>query len=170
LALVSGEKSALGSGGMASKLQAMSAATKAGGIGVIANARTPRVLQRVLAGEQFGTVFLPAPRRMKSRARWIGHAARSRGQIVVDHGAAQALLQRGKSLLPSGITAVKGRFDKGAPVTVVDADRRRIARGLTNYSAEQIDRIKGLRSNQIAQVLGEHPYDEVIHRDNLALV
>lgn len=169
LALDNGARSARGSGGMTTKLQAAGMVTRAGEVAVIADARQPKILHRVLAGERVGTVVLPARRRMSSRRRWIGQASRPTGKIVVDSGAAAALSRRGKSLLPSGITGLVGRFAKGATVAVLDPDGREIARGLTNYSAEQIEHIRGLKTSQIAVALGDKPYDEVIHRDNLML-
>ena len=168
-ALDSGTRSTLGSGGMASKLQAARLVAKAGEVTVVANARTPRILPRLLAGERLGTLFVPERRRLSSRRRWIGQASRPAGRIVVDAGAARALTQGGRSLLPSGIVAVDGSFPKGATVTVFGPEGGEIARGLVNYSAEQVGRIKGLRSGQIAKVLGDRPYDEVIHRNNLML-
>jgi glutamate 5-kinase len=123
----------------------------------------------VLAGEKIGTICAPGRRRLSARRRWIGHAARTAGRIFVDAGAAKALSQGGKSLLPSGVTAVAGKFAKGANVAIVGPAGRQIARGLTNYSADQIEQIKGLKSSQIAQALGDRPYDEVVHRNNMAL-
>lgn len=169
LALVTRERSSLGSGGMATKLAAAGMVSRAGAVVVVAPARMPDVLARLLAGEQIGTVFLPARRRMSSRRRWIGQASRVAGRILVDAGAAKALLSSGKSLLPSGITAVAGKFAKGTIVAVLDPTGREIARGQTNYSADQIDKIKGLKTGQIAKVLGEKPCDEVIHRNNMTL-
>lgn len=169
MSLVRSERSSLGAGGMATKLAAASLVTKAGEVAVIANADEPNVLARLLDGETIGTVFVPAARKMSSRRRWIGQASRPSGKIVIDPGAANALLKRGKSLLPSGITAVSGRFAKGAVVSVVDTAGREVARGLTNYSAAQVDRIKGLRSSRIATILGDKPYDEVVHRNNMTL-
>ena len=169
MAMVTSERSRLGAGGMASKLQAAGMVTKAGQIAVIANVRQKNVLTRLLAGEAIGTVFVPAKRKMTSRRRWIGQASRPAGRLVVDDGAAGALRRSGKSLLPSGITAVAGKFTKGAVVAVLDSAGAEIARGLTNYSAEQLQRIKGLKTSQIAKVLGSKPYDEVIHRNNMTL-
>lgn len=168
-ALDSGVRSSRGSGGLATKLEAARLVTQAGEVAVIAGARVPGVLERLLAGERLGTLILPAKRRMSSRRRWIGQASRPAGKIAVDAGAARALTERGKSLLPSGITGVIGRFAKGATVSILDPDGREIARGLTNYSAEQIGRIQGLKSGRIADALGDKPYDEVVHRDNLML-
>jgi glutamate 5-kinase len=169
IGLATGGKSALGSGGMASKIAAAGMVTRAGEVAVIANATTPDVLPRLLAGEKLGTVFVPAKRRLSSRRRWIGQAARPAGKIIVDDGAAKALLAGGKSLLPSGVTAVAGRFARGDTVAIVDSTGREIARGLTNYAAAEVDRIKGLKTSQIAAQLGEKPYDEVVHRNNMSV-
>ncbi|MDY6914570.1 MAG: glutamate 5-kinase [Planctomycetota bacterium] len=169
MSLAGSQRSRLGSGGMRSKIEAAGLVTRAGEVAAIANARTKDVLTRLLAGERIGTVFLPARRKMSSLKRWISQAARPTGKIVIDDGAARVLKQQGKSLLPSGIVTVNGRFGKGATVTVVDSAGRQVARGLTNYSAEQIGQIKGLKTTQIAGVLGDKPYDEVIHRNNMAL-
>ncbi len=161
--------SGLGSGGMRSKLEAVRTAGRGGAAGIIANAGEPNVLARLLAGEELGTACLPARRRMSARRRWIGHAARTAGRIAIDDGAVAALLKRGKSLLPSGIRAVEGRFGKGANVAIIDRAGEVIARGLTNYSSEQIERIKGLKTSQIAKALGDRPYDAVVHRNNMTL-
>jgi len=165
--LVGAGRSRLGSGGMGTKLEAAGQVTRAGEVAVIANARMPKVLTRLLAGERVGTLFVPARRKMSSRRRWIGLASRPAGSVYVDAGAAKALLRGGKSLLPSGITSVAGAFGKGATVSVVAPDGEEIARGLTNYSAEQIDKIRGLKTSQIPRVLGDKTYDEVIHRNNM---
>jgi glutamate 5-kinase len=169
MALAAGEQSRLGSGGMTTKLQAADMVTRAGEAAVIANSRTPDVLTRLLAGQRVGTVVVPAGPKMARRRRWIGQAARAAGKIVVDEGAARALTEGGKSLLPSGIQGVSGKFEKGATVAVIDSEGRQIARGLTNYSAEQIEKIKGLKSSRIAGILGDKAYDEVIHRNNMTL-
>jgi glutamate 5-kinase len=169
LKLVSGERSRLGSGGMGSKLAAAGAVMKAGEAAIIASAAEERVLERILDGEKIGTVFVPARRKMTSRRRWIGQASRPQGKIMVDDGAAAALRDKGRSLLPSGVKGVMGHFDRGATVAVIDRTGRQIARGLVNYSSRQIDLIKGLKTGQIAKVLGEKHYDEVIHRNNMTL-
>ncbi|MCP4379294.1 MAG: hypothetical protein GY794_24370 [bacterium] len=127
------------------------------------------MLTRLLAGESLGTVFVPAERKMSSKRRWIGLTARPDGKITVDSGAAVALRDCGKSLLPSGVTGVEGAFAKGDMVTIVDEQGCEIARGLTNYSAAQIEAIKGLKTDQIATAIGDKPYNEVIHRNNMAV-
>ncbi|MBN1942291.1 MAG: glutamate 5-kinase [Phycisphaerae bacterium] len=169
LSLATGAKSRLGSGGMGSKLTAAGMVTRAGEAAVIANAHIPNVLKKLLAGENIGTVFVPAKRKLSSRRRWIGQTARTAGQIIVDAGAVAALTKRGKSLLPSGIRLVRGTFEKGATVAVLDETGAEIARGLTNYSAEQLQAIRGLKTSQIAKALGDKPYDEAIHRNNMTL-
>lgn len=170
LGLAGSHRSKLGSGGMGTKMTAAGMVTAAGEVAIVANARTPQVLTRILAGEKLGTVFLPAIRKLSSRRRWIGQASRPAGKILIDDGAARALAQGGKSLLPSGIVGVSGGFRRGATVAIVDSTGRQIARGLANYSADQIDRIKGLKTAQIAKALGEEkPDDEVVHRNNMML-
>lgn len=168
-ALVTAGRSRLGSGGMGTKLTAAQMVSTAGDVVIVANARTSDILPRLLRGEALGTLIVPAGRKMQSRNRWLSQAARSAGKIVVDDGAAKALIEGGKSLLASGIVGVTGKFAQGAAVTIADFRGREIARGLSNYSSEDIARIKGLKSAQIAKVLGDKPYDEVVHRNNMTL-
>ena len=161
--------SALGSGGMATKLEAAGLVTEAGEVAVIANGTTRNILPRLLAGEKLGTVLLPARRKLPARKRWIGMTAKAVGKVVIDEGAARALRHGGKSLLAIGITDVRGRFEPGDAVRVLSPDGSEIARGLVNYSAAQLRLIAGKCSDRFAAILGDHPYDEVIHRDNLTL-
>jgi glutamate 5-kinase len=144
-------------------------ATTAGETVVIADGRDERVLDKLLAGEKVGTVFAPAAKRIKGFKRWIGFAGRSRGKIMVDEGAARALLERGKSLLASGVVDAEGSFKLGDVITVVGPEGREVGRGLANYSADEVRAIRGLRTSEIAGALGAKPYDEVIHRDNLVV-
>jgi len=170
LGLDDGGRSTVGTGGMASKLQAARMMTRAGVAVVVANGRRRNVLERIAAGEEVGTLFLPAARPMASRKRWIGFTARPRGQIVVDDGARKALVERGRSLLASGVRSVRGVFERGDVVAVVTESGVEFARGLTNYSSSEVERIKGCHTSQIAARLGRKDYDEVIHRDNLTLL
>ena len=165
--LVRDKLTGLSKGGMASKLQAAQMATSAGENVVIASGKRPGVIQEILAGAVVGTLFLPRGQTIQSRKRWIGFAAQPRGTIVVDAGAEQAIVERGRSLLAIGVVEVTGNFIKGDPVVLHGPGGREFARGLTNYSAGEITRIKGGRTDQIALRLGHCPYDEVIHRDNL---
>jgi glutamate 5-kinase len=169
-ALSTGEVSSRGKGGMDSKLEAARIATHAGEAAVVANGKVDDILLRIMRGEKVGTLFLPVQEKMASRKRWIGLTTQPRGFIHVDAGAAEALLKKGRSLLASGIRMVEGQFEKGDVVGVVDAGGNEIARGLANYSSDEVARIKGLKTSAIAKVLGEKPYDEVIHRDNLVLL
>ena len=102
--------------------------------------------------------------------RWIGFSAQSKGEITLDHGAQDAIIHGGRSLLSIGVRRVKGTFGKGDVITLLDREERAIARGLTNYSSDELQRIRGLASIEIAEVLGHVPYEEVIHRDNLLVL
>lgn len=157
-------------GGMASKLEAARIATTAGENVIVASGRRPGVLSAVMAGELVGTLFLAQGKAVSTWKRWIGFSAQPRGRVTVDDGARRAIVEQGRSLLAIGIVAVQGEFKKGDVVSLRDSADAEIARGLTNYHAHEVQRIQGLRSNQIAAALGHLPYDEVIHRDNLLVV
>jgi glutamate 5-kinase len=157
-------------GGMASKLQAARMAVAAGENVIIASGRQPGVLKEIMEGREVGTLVLAQGKSISPRKRWIGFSARSCGKLVVDSGARQAIVQQGRSLLAIGIVRADGGFRKGDLVTICDESGSEIGRGLTNYHADEIGRIKGLRSDRIAQVLGHCPYDEVIHRDNMTVL
>jgi len=167
--LVSGGTSARGSGGMGAKLDAALMVTGAGEPVIMASGLAPKVLTRLMDGEPLGTLFLPAPQRMRGRKRWIGYGTRPRGRVIVDDGARRAIVERGKSLLARGITGVTGAFDRGALIAIVGPRGEEFARGLANYSSDEISAIRGLRSSSIEKTLGSRPYDEVVHRDNLTL-
>jgi glutamate 5-kinase len=157
----------LGKGGMASKLNAARLAATAGENVIIASGRKPGVLAQILAGEPVGTLILAQGSSVAARKRWIGFTVQPRGQLVLDPGARRAVEEQGRSLLPIGVVEVVGSFRKGDVVTLRDADGAEFARGLTNYRSEDLLRIKGLKTGDIAGVLGHCPYEEVIHRDNL---
>jgi glutamate 5-kinase len=169
LGLAGASRSALGTGGMTSKLQAAHLVTRAGGSVIIASGRQPAPLTRILAGEPVGTLFLAKGQTQAARKRWIGLTARPRGRFIVDAGARRALETGSKSLLAIGIIAVAGEFDKGDVVSIQDQNGQEFARGLTNYNTTDARQILGLRTEQIRQILGPVPYDEVVHRDNLVL-
>jgi len=169
-ALVRPERSGGGTGGMETKLEAASIATRSGQSVVIANGRSTDVLGRILAGETVGTLFLPRQQRLASRKHWLGFSARPRGVITVDDGAARALRQQGRSLLSRGVTEVSGAFKRGDTVALADARGVRFAHGLANYDADEVDRIKGAKSSEIRRILGSKPYDEIVHRDNLVVL
>jgi len=142
---------------------------KAGEGVVIADGRIPNVLIRLLEGERVGTIFAPAGKKMSARRRWIAGAVRPSGTIIVDEGAAEAVRSRGKSLLPRGIIKVEGRFARKSIVRIADPQGRTVAHGLCNYNHVDLDKMKGLKSSEIKQALGQKPFDEVVHRDNLVL-
>lgn len=155
------------SGGMFTKLKGAKVCMAAGIPTVIANSQERNVLSRILAGEQLGTLFIPREEKMQARKKWIAFGTVLHGAVTIDNGAANALLKRGKSLLASGITNVEGDFGRGTVVAVLGADGQEIARGMSNYGADEIRKIAGRRSSDIEKILGEKDYDEVIHRNNL---
>ncbi|MHB8769395.1 MAG: glutamate 5-kinase [Syntrophales bacterium] len=164
------EVSAVGLGGMKSKVLAAKKVTAFGIPYIVAPGRRQGVLQDIMAGKEIGTLFLPMAEHLKSRKYWIAFTLRARGHLVIDAGAKEALVGEGKSLLPSGVLRVEGDFAIGDPVSCVDEAGTTIAKGLVNYSAEEIRKIMGLKTAKIEQVLGYKDYDEIIHRDNLALM
>ena len=170
LSFVTADKSTTGVGGMATKVRAACAAAAEGVAVVIADGGSRGVIGRVLAGDDIGTLFPAAPRALASRKRWIGGSARPKGTIVVDAGAKLALLTRGASLLPSGITVVDGRFDYGALVDISGPDGITFARGLASYSSTDLTSIRGKKASQIEQTLGYRYADEAVHRDDLVLL
>lgn len=167
--LIRAEKSALGKGGMDSKLIAAQMVTSGGDAMIVADGRMPDILPRLLDGEVLGTLFLPAEQRRSSRTRWIG-SIRPKGALHVDAGAVAAVLNKGKSLLPAGITRVDGAFDRGDCVALVSPEGEPIARGLTNYDADLIRQILGKKTVEVRSTLRHAAYDEVVHRDNMVLV
>ena len=162
--------SSLGSGGMIGKLQGVKKAVAYGIPTIIANGKRPGIVGRILAGEEEGTLFLPRENRLTCRKHWLAYGVKPRGTLVLDPGAAAAILRGGKSLLPSGILAVKGSFGVGDPVSCCDEGGKEIARGLSNYAAEEVEKIRGCHSWEIEAALGYHSVDEVIHRDNLVVM
>lgn len=161
----------LGTGGMASKLQAARKANEAGIACVIADGRHGDVLPRVFdAAQSVGTLFLPAGDRLTRRKHWIAHTLRPAGAIAVDQGAYEAVAQGGRSLLPKGITAVRGSFGAGECVSCLRPDGHEFARGLVSYGAAELERIKGLHTSAIEATLQYTAGDAVIHRDDLVLL
>lgn len=158
-----------GTGGMITKIQAAELATQGGTTVVIAAGDEPNVLLRLVAGECIGTRFTAAVSQLESRKRWI-LAESARGRIYVDQGAVQALLERGKSLLPVGVTQVEGSFERGATVRICDPGGHEIARGISNYGSDDLIAIRGRRSAEIATILGYEYGAEVVHRNNLVVV
>ena len=162
--------SAASVGGMSSKVQAARRAAIAGIPTVVASGLKEGVLDSILRGMDEGTFFVPSRGRMQSRKRWLAFASQPRGGIVVDAGAREALVSGGKSLLPSGIRETRRSFRAGDVISLIDPSGREFARGLVNYGRDEVERIKGLKSTEIAAALGHKPYDEVVHRDNLVIL
>ncbi|MBU1397454.1 MAG: glutamate 5-kinase, partial [Proteobacteria bacterium] len=127
------------------------------------------ILTRLFEGEEHGTFFVPGKERLSRKKCWLAFSLKPQGIIIIDDGAVNAIVEKGKSLLPGGIIKIKGEFGKGSPVEFSNAENEVIGVGLVNYSAADIKKIMGLKTNQIKERLGHKPYDEVIHRDNLAL-
>jgi glutamate 5-kinase len=163
-------RSSLGTGGMRSKLRAARLATAAGESVIIANGTSPGILDSIFAAEPVGTLFLPHGSSLPAWKRWLGFTARPKGRLVVDAGARRAVQNQGRSLLPIGVIEISGTFGKGDVIALCDIDGTEFARGLTNYSAADAGRICGLRTEQIGEVLGVVPYEEVVHRDNLVVI
>ena len=157
-------------GGMKAKVEAALLATRWGVKVVITSGRTPDVLQQVIDGEAVGTVFRPTASKVESRKRWFLSGLSARGEILVDNGAAQALKAKNSSLLPVGVTEVHGNFDRREVVLIVDKDGKRVACGVSNYSAREVAAIRGLNSSKIEETLGHQYGEEVVHRNNLALL
>ncbi len=159
----------LGTGGMLTKIRAARKVSTAGIPMVIARGSKEDILFRLFSGEEHGTFFTPRQEKMANRKCWIGFSVKPKGRLRIDDGAVRAILERGKSLLPIGITDVEGDFRMGAPVEFKNGSGDVLGVGLVNYSSADIRKIMGLRTDQIAERLGLKPYDEVIHRDNLTV-
>lgn len=158
-----------GTGGMITKVAVAERLAGAGIPTLIVDGTRADAITRALAGAPVGTLFGAAAPRRARRKHWLAHAARCQGTLTLDAGAVKALRQGKKSLLPSGITAVTGHFEVGAGVRCVGPDGAEVARGLTNYAAADLEKIRGRRTSEIEAILGQKAYDEVIHRDNLVV-
>lgn len=167
---MAGESGRLGRGGMRSKLKAARLAARSGASTIIANGRRPAVITEVASGAQLGTYLTADKAPITARKQWLAGLQKESGQLVIDQGAVDVLTQRGRSLLPVGVVEVVGRFDRGDAVLCVAADGRAVARGLVNYSSEELLRTKGLNSQDVAELLGYAADAEAIHRDNMVLL
>ncbi|OYP37259.1 glutamate 5-kinase [Rhodopirellula sp. MGV] len=169
MAFAKDKKSSLSKGGMSSKLLAAQLATSHGHSVIIGPGRDDDVLEKVLEGENIGTLFLPCRKTLRGRRRWISASAEVEGRLVIDDGAAEALRHDGGSLLAIGITEVVGEFDEGTVVIITDKSGEEVARGLSNYPSGEIRKIQGKISDMIGGILGHSPHESVVHRDNLTL-
>jgi len=163
--------SKVGTGGMFTKIQAAKMATSSGINMVIASGEEKDAISRILDGEEIGTLFVSRENRLQFRKRWLAFGARIAGKIVVDDGCAKAVRKAGGcSILPAGITDVEGEFEAGNTISVVNKNGHELARGLANYSSEELDMIKGAKTSEIENILGHKHFDEVIHRDDLVIL
>ncbi len=170
LKLVRADQSSVGTGGMETKIRAACSAASLGIGVVIASGAEPNILSRIARGEPLGTYFPPASSSRAARKKWIGFSARPKGTLTIDEGARRAITSRGASLLPSGLTHIQGDFVPGALVEIAGPDGHPFARGLAAYSAEDLTRIRGKKAAEISTILGFCYSEEVIHRDDLALI
>jgi glutamate 5-kinase len=168
--IIGGTKSEMSVGGMISKIQAAQKASRFGIPTVVARGTRDGILHQILKGKEIGTLILSKGEALSSRKHWIAFNPKPKGDVIVDEGAKKAIVQKGKSLLPSGVIKVRGAFDRGDLVTCLGPRGKEFARGLVNYSATELEKIKGLRSDQIDSTLGYKYSDEVIHRDDLVVL
>lgn len=166
-----GAGSARGTGGMATKIQAAKAAVSSGIDLVICSGTEKNAISRILQGENIGTLFISKENHLQFRKRWLAFGAQIKGSIQVDAGCAHAVKKQGGcSILPIGITAVAGSFEAGNTISVLDGEGHELARGLSHYSSEELQLLKGCRSTEIEERIGHKAYDEVIHRDDLVIL
>lgn len=169
-AMAGNSRGTLGTGGMLTKVQA---AQKAGLAGVptwIVDGRAEGILQRVASAEEVGSLFLPSASKLNARKRWIALSMKPNGRILLDDGAVKAVVESGKSLLPTGIVAVDGEFERGDAVHICDRNANPIAIGVANYTCAELEQIKGHRCAEIEKILGYQYRDEAVYRDNLVLI
>jgi glutamate 5-kinase len=159
-----------GTGGMATKIQAAKHVANYGVATLIINGERPGLLPAVFEGAEGGTLVLPRGKRLPSRKHWIAYTLRAKGHLTLDDGAVEALVRRGKSLLPSGIVNVSGEFQAGDAVTCLDSQGKEFAKGLVNFPSAVLDKVKGLKTADIRNAIGSQEYEEVIHRDNLVIL
>lgn len=165
-----GSGSSVGTGGMATKLAAAKKAGRSGAAAVILDGRGPQIIRSLFAGEDCGTLFLPAQKSLTSRKHWIAFTLRPQGKVIVDTGASRVLRQDGRSLLASGVVKIEGTFQRGCCIKVCDQEGNEFARGIADYSSSELERIMGHKSLEIEEILGYRYGDEVINRDNLVIL
>lgn len=161
----------VGTGGMISKVRAARIAARTEAVTVVAPGKEPKVLESIAAGDDVGTAFDPGDTpSVAGRKVWLGSGAMARGKVVCDEGAERAIVDKGASLLPSGVVSVTGDFEEGEVVELTGGDGRQFARGLSVYGAEDLRQIAGIHSSEIEAVLGFKLVDEVVHRDDLVVL
>lgn len=168
--MAGGSESGVGSGGMASKLNAARAANLANIPLLVADGRRENILKEIVGGKEIGTIFIPPGRRTSSYRQWIAYGRGPDGMVLVDDGARKALLEQKKSLLPIGVREVRGSFMEGDTIAVADLNGKEFARGLANFTADEMRRIAGRHSGELSEILGHHCAETAVHRDNLVVV
>lgn len=168
--MVNSKPGQLGRGGMQTKIRAARLAARSGATTIIAYGAEAKVIQRVTGGEEIGTMLVPDQEPIVARKQWLAGHLQAHGQLVLDDGAVKVLKESGRSLLPVGVTEVKGKFNRGQVVICCDQQGNEIARGLVNYNADEARLIKGKSSSAIEAALGYVDEPELIHRDNLVIV
>lgn len=156
-----------GRGGMKTKLEAARLVTRSGGKVLITNGKIPHVIKDTFEGNFIGTMFFPSNESLSGKKRWIGYATNIIGKIIINNGAKKAILEKGSSLLPIGVTNVINEFKRGEVISILDENKEEIARGITNYSSDECKRIMGQHSDNILDLLGSKTYDEIVVRDNI---
>jgi glutamate 5-kinase len=169
-AMAGGTGGALGCGGMLTKLKAATRAARSGAATIIVSGRISEVLLKIAFGEPLGTLLLPSQSPIAARKQWLASHLKMRGTLCLDEGAVRALCQKGKSLLPIGVSRIQGEFDRGEMVACVGPDGQTVAKGLVNYGAEETRKILQHSSEEIEKILGYVDEPELIHRDNLVVV
>ena len=165
-----GAASSVGTGGMATKVAAAKKAGKNGVPTILVAGKRAGILSAAMRGEEVGTLFLPQGAGLNGRKHWIAYTLKPAGRVTVDDGARNVLLKKGKSLLPSGVVGVDGRFERGACVRICGLDGSEFARGLSDYSSSEITRLAGHNSSEIEELLGYRYADVIVHRDNLVVI
>ena len=162
-----GAGSVHGTGGMLTKIRAAEMVVRSGEMMIIANGRKEGILGRIMKGENTGTIFIGTNGSMKSRKRWIAFNMKTAGSLIIDDGAVEAIRDHKKSLLASGILDVRGSFDNGDAVDILDSRDEKVGKGIVNYTHQQLAVIKGKKTVEIKSILGSVYHDEVINRDDL---
>lgn len=165
-----GSRSSVGTGGMSTKVAAAKKAGKNGVPTILVPGKQKGIVAAALQGEEVGTLFLPSDAGVNRRKHWIAYTLKPAGRLIVDDGARDVLLKKGKSLLPSGVVRVEGRFERGACVRVCGSDEQEFARGLSDYSSSEIILLAGHKSSEIEDILGYRYADVIVHRDNLVVL
>lgn len=165
-----GSGSTVGTGGMSTKVAAAKKACKNGVATIIVSGKKSGIIVDALQGEDVGTLFVPSGTGINRRKHWIAYSLKPSGRIIVDDGARNALLKKGKSLLPSGVIRMEGKFERGACVRLCGLDGVEFARGLSDYSSSESTILAGRKSSEIEEILGYHYGDVIVHRDNLVLI